>query len=173
MSLTVAPVTADRVDDFVRLFESRGAPHYCWCQLYRDGGSDKLAKREAMLETIAGGTPVGVMAYDHGEPVGWCSVAPRVAQAKLERSRKMAPQTEGAWAVMCFFVLRSHRGEGVAAALLDGAIEYAQASGAAVIEAFPWDTSGTSATHRGHSSLFAAAGFVQGDDRWTLAQSPI
>ena len=31
----VEPVTAERLADFEQLFSSRGAPHYCWCAVYR------------------------------------------------------------------------------------------------------------------------------------------
>jgi len=74
---------------------------------------------------------------------------------------------EPTWTVMCFFVPRDHRGEGVTRALVEGAIEYARAEGAAVLEAYPFDTAGISSTHRGHSSVFAAAGFTRDGLRWS------
>jgi GNAT superfamily N-acetyltransferase len=176
----VLPVTAAGWDDFARLFEARGSPHYCWCSPYRfadahemDGGQ----KRAAMRRLVDGGTPVGVLAYDRrgGTPIGWCSIAPRESYVKLRRSRTMPRKTDEAtptWTVLCFFVTRPLRGGGVARALLAGAVKYARARGARVIEGYPHDSAGISATHRGHSSLFAAAGFRADGARWVLQTRP-
>src|SRR5262249_43817912 len=106
------------------------------------------------------GTPVGVLAYVGGAPAGWCSIAPRETYVKLARSRTMPRVTEQpTWTVLCFFVPRPQRGRGLALALLRGAVAHARARGARVVEGSRHDSAGISATHRGHASLFAAAGF--------------
>lgn len=171
----VRPVTLDTWEDFVRLFESRGSPHYCWCTPYRFRDAHEMDsgdKKARMRELVAKGTPIGVLAYDGGEPVGWCSVAPRESYVKLERSRTMprvTPIEAPTWTILCFFVKRSHRGQGVTRALLRGAVEYARSRGAQIVEGYPFDTAGVSSTHRGHSSVFEAARFRQDGRRWSLA----
>ncbi len=168
----VRPVTAGNWPDFERLFSARGGPHYCWCTPYRFRDVQGLSsgqKQLRMKRLVAGNTPIGVLAYDGDDPVGWCSIAPRQTYVKLERSRTMPRVTDretATWIVLCFFVARPYRQQGVAKALLRGAIAYARASHVAVIEAYPWDTAGISATHRGHSSLFEAARFRQDGKRW-------
>lgn len=127
-----------------------------------------------MHEVVTRGTSIGVLAYDGDEPIGWCSIAPRESYVKLRRSRTMPRVTDPettTWTVLCFFVPRPRRGTGVTRALLEGAIAYARAQGAAVVEGYPYDTAGISATHRGHSRVFRALGFVQdhGGRRWALA----
>jgi GNAT superfamily N-acetyltransferase len=170
--LTVRPVTSATWDDFVQLFQARGSPHYCWCSVYRFADAHEMKgadKQAAMKSLVDGHTPIGVLAYDGGTPVGWCSIAPRESYIKLGRSRTMPRVTDAdtpTWTVLCFFVVRPARGAGVSAALLAGAVKYARAAGAQVIEGYPHDTAGISATHRGHSSVFAAAGFRQQDSRW-------
>lgn len=173
--IDVAPVTPETWTDFERLFEARGSPHYCWCAPYRFRDAhqmDAATKKAGMRRLVTGATPIGVLAYVEGEPVGWCSVAPRETYVKLERSRVMprkTPLETPTWTVFCFFVKRSHRKQGVSRALLEGAIAYARSQGARILEAYPFDTAGQTATHRGHSSLFRAAGFEQQDDRrWAL-----
>ena len=173
-SLEVRPVTKRNWKDYARLFEARGSPHYCWCTPYRfrDAAEmDHEEKKGAMRGLVHEATPIGVLAYDDGEPVGWCSIAPRETYVKLERSRTMprvtAPETS-TWTVLCFFVPRAARRKGVASALLRGAIAYARAEGAAEVEGYPFDTSGISSTHRGHSRVFAAAGFRRDGRRWAL-----
>jgi GNAT superfamily N-acetyltransferase len=138
--------------------------------VYRDPKSPQMTKgekREAMHERVSGGTPIGLLAYDGDEPIGWCSVAPRETYPRLERSRTM-PRVEEAptWTVLCFFVKRAHRGTGVTKTLLKGAVKYAHAEGAEVVEGYPFDTAGISSTHRGHSSVFRSAGFTQQGRRW-------
>lgn len=175
---SVRPVTAATWADLVRLFTARGGPHHCFCTTYRLTGVEHRTsdeRREAMAALVTGGTPVGVLAYDGDEPVGWCSVAPRESHARLARSRTMpraTPPGTATWTVLCFFVRRADRGRGVTRALLDGAVAYARAGGADVVEGYPFDTAGISSTHRGHSSAFAAAGFVRDGRRWSLVVGP-
>lgn len=140
--------------------------------VYRDRKSHLMSaaqKKVGMRKRIQAGTPVGILAYEGDEPVGWCSVAPRETYPKLERSRTM-PGVDDAptWTILCFFVRRSHRGAGVTTALLEGAVDYAREEGAEIIEGYPFDTAGISSTHRGHSSIFRAAGFRKEGQRWVL-----
>lgn len=171
-AITVRPVTADTWADFVRLFEARGAPHYCWCTVYRIASGQQLEnteKKAFMQALVDGGEDIGVLAYRDGAPVGWCSVAPRTSYARLARSRRMprvTPPEVSTWSVLCFFVPRGRRGTGVSHALLRGAVAYAREQGAEVVEGYPFDSAGISATHRGHSRVFRAAGFTRDGRRW-------
>jgi GNAT superfamily N-acetyltransferase len=171
--VTVRPVTPATWPDFERLFDAPGAPHYCYCTPYRiHGDLDKRARRATMASFVEDGTPIGVLAYEGGVPVGWCSVAPRQTFARLARSRTMprvTPEDAPTWTILCFFVPRDHRGRGIAGALLRGAVAYARKSRAVFLEGYPFDTAGISSTHRGHSSIFAAEGFRRHGSRWELA----
>ena len=57
-----------------------------------------------------------------------------------------------------FVVDKPLRRSGVAAALLDAAVEYAFGRGASALEAYPHRTEGTN--YMGHVALFERAGFV-------------
>ena len=128
-----------------------------------------------MRTFVDSGVPIGVVACKGDEPVGWCSVAPRETYVRLARSRTMprvtAPATS-TWTVLCFFVARAHRKQRVAQALLEGAVAYARRQGAEVIEGYPFDASGITSTHRGHSALFQAAGFESDGKRWVRHLRP-
>jgi GNAT superfamily N-acetyltransferase len=178
VDLRIRPVTDKNWVDFAALFEGRGGPHYCWCSVHRFAGRHHMnnaEKRASMHRLVKEGVPIGVLAYDGDTPVGWCSIAPRQTYAKLERSRTMprvTPAEISTWTVLCFFVARSHRGAGITHALLQGAIAYARAQGAKVLEGYPFDSAGISSTHRGHSSVFRHAGFRRKGRRWSLDLEP-
>ncbi len=122
--------------------------------------------RELTDRAAAEGTPApGLVALDDdGQPIGWISVGPRADFERLERSRTI-PRLDDrpVWSVVCFVVGRSVRGQGVARALLDGAIEYARASGATALEAYPADPGEgrlpVAAAYTGVLTTFEAAGF--------------
>ncbi len=164
-AIVVRPVDRENWSDFARLFESRGAPHYCWCTPYRTPSQQLTAdeRKAYMHDLVENGTPIGVLAYDGDEPVGWCSIAPRETYGRLERSRAMPRQTPPetpTWTILCFFVARSHRRTGLTKKLIEGAVACARKAGAQVVEGYPFDAGGLSSTHRGHSSVFAANGFA-------------
>lgn len=170
--VAVRPVTAETWDDFVRLFEAKGSPHYCWCTPFRVASNRDLSsaqKKQVARRFVDAATPIGVLAFAGSEAVGWCSIAPRESYVRLAKSRTMprvTPPATPTWAILCLFVVRARRGQSVTRALLDGAVRYARRQGARVVEAYPFDTAGVSSAHRGHSSVFATAGFEQDGKRW-------
>lgn len=171
-ALRISPVDTKTWDDFVGLFESRGSPHYCWCTPYRTPSQNLTAeeRKAFMHDLVKRGTPIGVIAYDADGPVGWCSIAPRETYARLARSKTMPRETPAetpTWTVLCFFVVRSHRDQGVTRQLLEGAVAYARKAGAKVVEGYPFDSAGLSSTHLGHSKAFAANGFHGEGRRWS------
>jgi GNAT superfamily N-acetyltransferase len=96
--------------------------------------------------------------------VGWCAVAPRERFPRVLRSPTVRPVDDRpAWAVVCFVVARAERRRGVAAALLDAAVAYAAAHGAAAVEGYPVDAGGrrrpSAALYTGTASMFRRAGF--------------
>lgn len=68
------------------------------------------------------------------------------------------------WSVICFVVPSEHRGQGVAQALLVGAIAYARQNGAKLIEAYPVDRPGRSSDDFmwfGAKSMYDKMGFFE------------
>ena len=69
------------------------------------------------------------------------------------------------WSIICFVVPSRYRGQGVARAMLAGAMDYARRRGAEVLEAYPVDTARRThdeAMWFGAKSMFDDAGFVGG-----------
>ncbi|WP_338729365.1 GNAT family N-acetyltransferase [Haladaptatus sp. DJG-WS-42] len=163
-------VTADRWSDFETLFGDNGACDGCWCMWNRQTQAEYNANRGAsnrqqMHDLIHADEKPGILAYADGEPVGWCSVAPREEFGRLARSPITKPVDDTAvWSVVCFYVDRTARGQGLTAALLDAAKEYVREQGGTVLEGYPVDPQGervsaTSAWH-GLVDVFEEAGFV-------------
>ena len=98
-------------------------------------------------------------------PAGWVSMGPREDYAKLVRSPVMRPVDDTpVWSIICFVVPSEFRGQGVARALLAGAIAFARKRGAKLVEAYPVDRPGRSADDSmwfGAKSMYDAAGFSE------------
>jgi len=160
--LDFAPVTSANVDAFERFFSARGAPKHCWCMVWRRTVQEArlqapAERRRMMMERIAAGMPVGLLAYDGEEPVGWVSIAPRETYRKLGGPEAQAGEV--IWSLVCFFVPRRLRGQGLVRRLLAGAIENARANGATIVEAYPVDPDSPSFRFMGFVPVFAEAGF--------------
>lgn len=173
--LAIRPLTPERWSDLETLFNASGCAQArnCWCMYYRRSGASPApargtraqADRAALKTLVDAGRPPGLIAYRGKTPVGWLSVGPRADYAKLARSPVMKPvDDQPVWSVVCFVVPPAHRGQGIARALLDGAIAYAREQGATLIEAYPVDRPGRSdddALWFGTKSMYDAAGFEE------------
>lgn len=165
-ALEYHPVTRERLADLRRFSEAHGKFRYCSCMRWRlpsaeFSHSTKETRVAALNGLVEDGTPVGVLAYRAGEPVGWVSVAPRETLGALERYKALARlDARPVWAVTCFFVDRHARGQGVTLGLLRAAIAYARAQGAAIIEGYPVAPGARLYTYMGSPATFLQAGFV-------------
>ena len=180
MQLTVLPLTPRRWPDLEVIFKARGCSvaRGCWCMFYRRSGaqaqspthSTRAEANKADLKALVdAGHPPGLIGYRDGAPVGWVSIGPREDYAKLARSPVMKPvDDQPVWSVICFVVPSAHRGQGVAEALLDGAIAYAKSRGAKVVEAYPVEKPSRSkddAMWFGAKSMYDKAGFWEVERR--------
>ena len=172
MDLVVRPLTPGRWPDLEKVFGARGCSiaRNCWCMEYRRAGrvlgkDRSRVNRAGLKKLVDAGTPPGLLAYRGREPVGWISIGPREDYEKLVRSPVMkAVDDKPVWSVICFVVPAEHRGQGVARALLAGAVAYARKRGATLVEAYPVDKPGRSADVNmwfGAKSMYDEAGFEE------------
>jgi len=170
------PLTPGRWADFERLFGPRGACAGCWCMYWKlprkefnagQGESNRLAQKEIVAAGRTPGLLAYVDGYVDGVPAGWCAIEPREAYPGLARSRILAPVDETpVWSVICFFVDRRYRRQGLTVALLRAAVEYVKAQGGKVVEGYPVDTKEEKKAppafiYHGTASAFRQAGFVE------------
>ena len=144
----------------------------CWCLSYRIPSKENRAlvgpaRGERVKELIDEG-PLGVLAYDGDEVVGWAAVARR-AETSFARNRKI-PHVDGlaVWSVWCIRVRPGHRKEGISHHLLRGAVDFARQGGAPALEGYPVDNRGEKVdltmAYVGTRGLFERAGFVKAAD---------
>ena len=165
------PLTPERWPDLERLFGEHGAYGGCWCMWWRITRSQFSKQqgegnRQALHEIVASGEVPGILAYVEGEPVGWCSVAPRDSYPSLNRSRVLKKLDDTpVWSIVCFYVDKGHRSQGLTLDLIRAAIEYVRGQGGRVIEAYPTQPKGERlppvSSYMGLPSLFEQAGFVE------------
>ncbi len=169
--LTFQPVTPERWPDLETLFGERGACGGCWCMVWRlkrsvweegKGETNKLALRVI----VENDERPGVLAYIGGEPVGWCSIAPREDFVALGRSRVLAAVDEiPVWSISCLFIAKAHRRQGVSVKLIDAAVRFAAKRGAMAVEAYPVEPYSekmpAAFAWTGVASAFVKAGFVE------------
>lgn len=167
-AIEVVPASPDRWPDVVTLLGGNGDKG-CWCQAPRGravgyGKAEPGARREALHSQLEEEPPPGMLAYVDGEIAGWCGFGPRPDLPRLERSRTI-PKIDDlpVWSILCFNVRVGYRRRGVAAALLDGVIDFARRSGAPGLEAYPIDPEGGRVNanfgYVGITPMFEKAGF--------------
>lgn len=170
-ALDFHPVTPERWKDFKTLFGQRGACGGCWCMWWRLTRSEFETQKgegnkKAMKKIITSGEIPGLLAYADGQPVAWCSVAPREAFPALERSRILKRvDDKPVWSIVCFFVAKLYRRKGITVPFLKAVLKYAKGRGAEVIEGYPVEPKkGMTAdvfAYTGLASAFRKAGFQE------------
>ncbi len=123
-ALSVAALSIEKTDDFLRFFDSEAFvdnPDWsgCYCQcfyedhnelVWRDQSAER--NRATARERIRAGTMQGYLAYAGGQPIGWCSAAPRALFRVLDDEPVANAQTIGQ--IMCYLVAPAYRGQGAA-----------------------------------------------------------
>lgn len=166
--LAIHPLTPDRWNDFVALFETDSICRMCWCVHHRLSPSIRRemkgeARKKHFRRTVENGPPPGLLAYSaDGEAIGWMALASRRDQPEFNTARKASAVMDEAdavdrqvWAATCFFVRKDARGEGVTGALLEAGEAWARKNGAARLEACPM----------AHEAKRSAAGLFVGPKR--------
>ena len=180
-AITVVPANEASCDDLQTIFGDRGPASRCQCQRYKlqpkeSFGNFPTEERAFRLrqQTDCGHpeseSTSGLVAYLHGEPVGWCAVEPRPAYAGLVRvfrvpwdGRSEDKTDESVWAVTCLYTRSGYRKRGVSRALARAAVDFARERGARALEAYPMVTNNAlvEELNVGTESVYADAGFTE------------
>ena len=167
------PLTPRTWADLEALFDLPGGSivRGCWCMYYRKSGKVLVNSqagadnKKQLCELVDNGVVPGLVGHVDGVPAGWISLGPREDYPKLQRSRIMKPVDDSrVWSVVCTYVARRHRGQGVQHRLLDAAVRYARERGVRILEAYPVDKperSHDDFMFFGSRSLYERAGFTE------------
>lgn len=132
MGLTTQALSEANWSDFEALLAPANGCDGCWCYNHHiqpgdpdvTGDEARLAKRALAVA----GKALGVLAYDDGEPAGWCAVdLPDDIPGHDCVEPGAAPAHR--WSVHCFYVRPESRGRGVSRALLEAAEALARSRG--------------------------------------------
>ncbi len=171
--------------DFARLVESHGGVWGgCWCMAFHPEGVGRgrgAAQNRADKECrVRAGRAHAALVYDGDACVGWCQFGPpdELPRIKHRRAYLEAGGALPDWRITCFFVARTHRGSGVAAAALAGALQEIARLGGGTVESYPEDAEGRKVSgsflHNGTLSMFEREGFARthrlGKNHWIVAK---
>jgi GNAT superfamily N-acetyltransferase len=155
-------------------FEPKGLVENCWCTYFRmtskeRSGCGSAARKEKLRDLVEAGERVGVLASVDGVPVGWLGAGPRLGFPRLRGSRAAKPiegdDTERIWSIVCLYLTRDHRRQGLVRVLIDRAVDWAREEKADLIEAYPEDDRNPGAafdrdSFHGRVSTFESCGFT-------------
>ena len=173
-NLVFHPLTPSRWDDFTTLFGSNGATTGCWCMYWRTTRSQfntngSAGNKQAMKELVHGGTIPGIIGFQDGQPVAWCSIAPREDFASLDRSPVLKRfDDQPVWSIVCFFIHRKARHKGLMKEVIQGAVAFAAQNGAKIVEAYPVEPKerhSPGELYMGIVDIFLNAGFEEIEPR--------
>jgi GNAT superfamily N-acetyltransferase len=170
-TIAIKSLVPERLPDFLQFFDDfafTDNPKWgsCYCQCFLEDHSvvrwsERTAaqNRELACSRIGGGLMQGYLAYDGAEPVGWCNAGPRRLFHALDEVPEQDAEHIGT--IICFLVAPTHRGKGIARALLDAACEGLARQGLRIAEANPRPAARSAAeNHFGPLALYLSAGFT-------------
>jgi ribosomal protein S18 acetylase RimI-like enzyme len=171
MAFSVRPLDDTTWDAFAELVvRNNGIFGGCWCIGYHpernQSGIDHRAVKEDRVRT--GRAHAALVLDDDGAAQGWCQYGSPSELPGIKHRReydKDAPPLPD-WRITCFYVDTKHRGQGVASAALEGALDQIAQAGGGLVEAISEVTAGREAQGRFLYSatveLFEQYGFTRG-----------
>ena len=169
------PLTSENWLAFETLFGVKGACGGCWCMYPRlPDKEDKAGRGEVnhqkMKAMVDAGKVPGLLAFQDNAPIGWISLGPREEFPRLRNSKILAPVDEqSVWSVVCLFIAKEFRRQGVSVELLVTAAEFAKSNGAAILEGYPTDPNSSKQPDAfvwtGIHTAYLKSGFVEVERR--------
>ena len=117
--------------------------------------------RDAVCRLVREGAMRGYLAYENDLVIGWCHAAPRRLIPNVEKNPDL-PRLPGesVGSIVCFLVAPAHRRRGVAAHLMDAALEGFRREDLTTAEAYPRRHAvGAAGNYHGPVALYLRAGF--------------
>lgn len=184
MPFTTQPLDASTWDAFAELVErNNGIFGGCWCIGFHPEREQKGISHRAVKEdrVRTGRAHAALVLDENGTAQGWCQYGSPEELPSIKHKReydKDAPP-HPRWRITCFYVDTKHRGQGIARAALEGALDQIAQAGGGLVEAIPEVTTGRTAQGRFLYSatveLFEQCGFTRvrqvGKHAWIVSRA--
>ena len=171
ISTNFKELTSETWKDFEKLFGERGACGGCWCMYWRLTNKEfekhkGSGNKALMKKLIDENEQIGIIMYLEEDPIGWCSIAPRKNFIRLGNSRILKPvDDKSVWSIVCFFIDKKFRRQGLSVKMLEGVIQNVKKKGAKILEGYPNEPQKNNMpaafAWTGISSAFTSAGFKE------------
>ncbi|MGI8692817.1 MAG: GNAT family N-acetyltransferase [Geodermatophilaceae bacterium] len=170
-SFTIRALDSSTWDGFADLVErNNGIFGGCWCIGYHpECGQKGISHRAVKEDRVRTGRAHAALVLDEdGAVQGWCQYGSPEELPGIKHKReygKDAPPHPD-WRITCVYVDKRHRGQGIARAALEGALDQIAEAGGGLVEAISEVTTGREAPGRFLFSatveLFEQRGFTRG-----------
>jgi hypothetical protein len=169
-------------DAFAALVEANnGVFGGCWCLGFHPEDSKHLTPElrcERKHERVRAGTAHAALVFGGDDCLGWCQFGPpdEVPRIKNRAAYEKGQSTPPDWRIVCHFVGKGHRRQGVASAALAGALDLIADLGGGTVEGYPEDAAAVPAgfLFNGALSTFERLGFTRerkiGKHRWVVTR---
>ena len=153
MRYTTRTLDASTWDAFADLVErNNGIYGGCWCIGYHpECGQRGIRHRAVKEDRVRTDRAHAALVFDDdGGAQGWCQYGSPRELPNIKHRReydKDAPPLPD-WRITCFYVDKKHRGQGIARAALEGALDQIARAGGGLVEAIPEVTAGREAPGR-------------------------
>ena len=184
MRYTIWPLDASTWAAFAELAErNNGIFGGCWCigyhgELSRTDATQNRAGKERRVRE--GRAHAALVIDENGSAQGWCQYGSpeELPGIKHRREYDKAAPLPPDWRITCIFVDKKHRGQGIALAALQGALDQIASLGGGLVEAISEVTAGREAQGRFLFSatveLFEQNGFTRvrqvGKHAWIVSK---
>ncbi len=164
--IEVKRITEVQQDDFYAIHCQTHGADWCYCVGWWipswEGFNARSAadNRQLRDDLFEAGEYDGYLLYVDGAAMGWCQVGPRDRLDKLCAEYELDPDP-AAWAITCFLIAPSLRGQGLSHQFLDGVLRDLKLRGADYVQAFPRRGQKLDAGEvwRGPEAIYRRAGF--------------
>ncbi len=131
-------------------------------------GHTATGNRDAKQAHTMAGTVHQILVYKHDECVGWCQYGTPAELPNINNKKayEVAAEDPPPWRIGCIFTASRHRGQGVARAAVNAALDAIARAGGGIVEAYPEQTEERPTQrgaylHTGPEALYDQFGFVR------------
>ena len=168
---TIKALTPETFDDFAALVErNKGMFANCWCTWFhpedREPDSTAEDNRSFKKRRVDEGIAHAALVYEGDLAIAWAEYGTPEELPNIHHRKQYLATAERLpdYRVTCIQVERVHRGKGLAAVALRGAVDLIAQAGGGLVEGYPHDTGGvrkknSSFLYNGTRTMYERAGF--------------